>query len=77
MNLKNILIVGLGSIGLKHLRIAREIFPDSRIAVLRHKETNEIPECADEVFFNLSQTLGELTKFDDCSQKETDFKILS
>ena len=54
MNLKNILIVGLGSIGLKHLRIAREIFPESRIAVLRHKETNEIPEGADEVFFKLS-----------------------
>jgi len=57
MNLKNILIVGLGSIGLKHLRIAREIFPESRIAVLRHKETNEIPECADEVFFKLSHAI--------------------
>jgi len=53
VNLKKILIVGLGSIGLRHLRIAREIFPESRIAVLRHKETNEIPEGADEIFFNL------------------------
>ena len=57
MNLKNILIVGLGSIGLKHLRIAREIFPESRIAVLRHKETDEIPEGADEVFFKLSHAI--------------------
>ena len=57
MNLKSILIVGLGSIGLKHLRIAREIFPESRIAVLRHKETNEIPEGADEIFFNLSDAI--------------------
>ena len=57
MNFKNILIVGLGSIGLRHLRIAREIFPESRIAVLRHKETNEIPEGADEVFFNLNHAI--------------------
>jgi predicted dehydrogenase len=57
VNLKSILIVGLGSIGLKHLRIAREIFPESRIAVLRHKETNEIPEGADEIFFNLSDAI--------------------
>jgi len=58
VNLKNILIVGLGSIGLKHLRIAREIFPKSRIAVLRHKEINEIPEGADEVFFDISHALN-------------------
>jgi predicted dehydrogenase len=57
VNLKSILIVGLGSIGLKHLRIAREIFPESRIAVLRHKETNEIPKGADEIFFNLSDAI--------------------
>ena len=57
MSLKNILIVGLGSIGLRHLRIARELFPESRIAILRHKENNEIPEGADEVFFNLSHAI--------------------
>lgn len=57
MNFKNIVIVGLGSIGLRHLRIAREIFPESRIAVLRHKETNEIPDGADEVFFNLNHVI--------------------
>tara|TARA_B110000003_G_scaffold55978_1_gene55989 strand:- start:7988 stop:8992 length:1005 start_codon:yes stop_codon:yes gene_type:complete len=57
VNFKNIVIVGLGSIGLRHLRIAREIFPESRIAVLRHKETNEIPDGADEVFFNLNHVI--------------------
>ena len=51
MSLKNILIVGLGSIGLRHLRIARELFPESRIAILRHKENNEIPEGADAVSY--------------------------
>ena len=57
MNFKNIVIVGLGSIGLRHLRIARELFPESRIAVLRHKETNELPDGADEVFFNLNHVI--------------------
>ena len=57
MDLKKILIVGLGSIGLKHLRIAREIFPESIIGVLRHKKTNEVTADADKIFFDLSQAL--------------------
>ncbi len=57
MDLKNILIVGLGSIGLRHLRIAREIFPESRIAILRHQETKEIPKDANKVFHTLSDVI--------------------
>ena len=57
MDLKNILIVGLGSIGLRHLRIAREIFPESRIAILRHQETKEIPKDANKVFHTLSDAI--------------------
>ena len=57
MGLKNILIVGLGSIGLRHLRIAREIFPESRIAILRHQETKEIPKDANKVFYTLSDAI--------------------
>ena len=57
MSIKKILIVGLGSIGLRHLRIAREIVPDSRIAILRHQETKEIPKGANEVFFALSDAM--------------------
>ena len=57
MDLKNILIVGLGSIGLRHLRIAREIFPESRIAILRHQETKEIPKDANKVFYTLSDAI--------------------
>ena len=57
MDLKNILIVGLGSIGLRHLRIAREIFPKSRIAILRHQETKEIPKDANKVFHTLSDAI--------------------
>ncbi len=57
MDLKNILIVGLGSIGLRHLRIAREIFPKSRIAILRHQETKVIPKDANKVFHTLSDAI--------------------
>jgi predicted dehydrogenase len=45
--LHRILIVGLGSIGRNHLRLAREIFPFSKIKVLRHQVTSDIPEFSD------------------------------
>jgi predicted dehydrogenase len=57
VSIKKILIVGLGSIGLRHLRISREIFPDSTIAILRHQETKEIPKGANKVFFALSDVM--------------------
>jgi predicted dehydrogenase len=40
--INRILIVGLGSIGKRHLRIARELFPNADIRVYRHKPTQEI-----------------------------------
>ena len=42
--ISRILIVGNGSIGMRHLRIAREQFPNSEICVLGHREVPEIPE---------------------------------
>jgi predicted dehydrogenase len=39
-----ILIVGHGSIGKRHLRIAREQFPNAEINVLGHREVLEVPE---------------------------------
>ena len=45
--LQRILIVGLGSAGKKHLRLARELLPFSEIKILRHQETGEIPEFSD------------------------------
>jgi len=45
--IERILIVGLGSIGTRHLRLARELFPKADIKVLRHLLTNEIPEFSD------------------------------
>jgi len=45
--IKKILVVGKGSIGKRHLRIARELFPDAEIKVLGHREVDEIPEFSD------------------------------
>lgn len=42
--IKKILIVGLGSIGKRHLQLAREQFPKAEIKVLRHKTTEEVPD---------------------------------
>ena len=37
-----ILIVGLGSIGQRHLHLARELFPKADIRVLRHRPPNDL-----------------------------------
>jgi predicted dehydrogenase len=53
-----ILIVGLGSIGKRHLRLARELLPFSKIAVLRHKIELTIPEGADYIFSTTAEAVG-------------------
>ena len=42
--LERILIVGLGSIGSRHARIARELLPESQIAALRHSSCQDLPD---------------------------------
>lgn len=42
--LARLLIVGLGSIGSRHARIARQLLPDARIAVWRHKTCDDLPD---------------------------------
>jgi predicted dehydrogenase len=39
--IKTVLIVGLGSIGKRHARTVRSIFPDVNIVVLRHKKCDD------------------------------------
>ena len=56
--IKRILIVGLGSIGKRHLRLAREFFPKAKIAVLRHKVDLIIPEGADYIFSTIDESLA-------------------
>jgi predicted dehydrogenase len=50
-----ILIVGLGSIGKRHLRLARELLPNADIRVLRHQECDSIPEHANGCFSKLEE----------------------
>ena len=57
MTFERILIVGFGNIGLRHLGIARDIFPNSKIAALRSKKINIIPKGANKVFNTLSDAI--------------------
>lgn len=56
--INRILIVGHGSIGKRHLRLAREHFPDADIRVLRHQTANELPKNADGLFTNILEAVS-------------------
>lgn len=56
--INRILIVGLGSIGKRHLRLARELLPDADIRVLRHQACASIPEHANGCFSSLEQAIA-------------------
>jgi predicted dehydrogenase len=56
--IKRILIVGFGSIGKRHLRLARELLPHAEIGVLRHKVELVVPEGADFIFATMSEALS-------------------
>jgi predicted dehydrogenase len=56
--IERILIVGLGSIGKRHLRFARELLPHAKIAVLRHKVESVIAEYADHSFSTMDEALA-------------------
>jgi predicted dehydrogenase len=56
--ISRVLIVGLGSIGKRHLRLARELLPNANIRVLRHQECDSIPEHANGCFSSLEQAIN-------------------
>lgn len=56
--ISRVLIVGLGSIGKRHLRLARELLPDADISVLRHQACDSIPEHANSCFTNMEQAIS-------------------
>ena len=56
--ISRILIIGLGSIGKRHLRLARELMPKADIRVMRHLATNEVPEYANGCFFNIEDSVA-------------------
>lgn len=53
-----ILIVGLGSIGKRHLRLARGLMPNADIRVLRHQNNNEEHEYSNGNFNNLDEAVA-------------------
>lgn len=55
--ISRILIAGLGSIGTRHLGLARELNPDADIRVLRHQACDHTPEFADGCFSSLEQAV--------------------
>ena len=58
ISIDRILIVGLGSIGKRHLRLAREMFPTAKIKILRHQPSVDTPEYSDGCFFSHDQALA-------------------
>ena len=53
-----ILIVGLGSIGRRHLGLARDQFPDADIRILRHALHDDVPLHANGCFSMLDEALA-------------------
>lgn len=56
--IERLLIVGLGSIGERHLRLARELLPHADIRVLRRASTDVVPENANGCFFSLEEAIA-------------------
>jgi len=56
--INRLLIIGLGSIGRRHLAFARKLLPEATIAVLRHKTGSDIPEYADYIFYTMAEALA-------------------
>lgn len=50
VSIDRILIVGLGSIGQRHLRLARQLHPNADIRILRHQAGSPVPNTANGVF---------------------------
>lgn len=56
--INRVLIVGLGSMGRRHLRLARGLMPNADIRVLRHQVASEVPEFSDGCFFGIEEAIA-------------------
>ncbi len=56
--INRILIVGLGSIGKRHLRLARDLFPVADIRVLRHQAFSEVAEFSNGCFSSIQEAIN-------------------
>jgi predicted dehydrogenase len=63
MAIDRMLIVGLGSIGQRHLRLARMLLPQADIRVLRHQPCKDVPEFADGCFSQLNEAIAFAPQF--------------
>lgn len=57
MLINRILIVGFGSIGRRHLRLARELIPNADIRVLRHQATDEVCNYSNGSYSSIEEAL--------------------
>jgi predicted dehydrogenase len=57
-SISRVLIVGQGSIGKRHLRLARNLMPDADIRVLRHRDNEAVPEFANDGFSRLDDAIS-------------------
>ena len=55
--ISRVLIVGLGSIGQRHLRLARTLLPDADMRVLRRQEASEVPQYSNGCFSNIGEAI--------------------
>lgn len=53
-----VLIVGLGSAGHRHLKIARNLIPNADIRVYRHQASSEIPKLANGLFIDIQEAIN-------------------
>ena len=65
--INRVLIVGLGSIGKRHLKSCRELFPKADIRIFRHTKSDEVLELSNGSFF----------KYDDAIDFAPQFAIIS
>ena len=56
--INRILIVGLGSIGKRHLRLARALLPNADIRVLRHQAGSAVPDSANGSFSSIDEAIA-------------------
>jgi predicted dehydrogenase len=56
--INRVLIVGLGSMGRRHLRLARGLMPNADIRVLRHQVASEVLEFSDGCFFGIEEAIA-------------------
>lgn len=56
--INRVLIVGHGSMGRRHLRLARGLMPKADIRVLRHQVASEVPEFSDGCFFDIKEAIA-------------------